>query len=273
MSYIGRLNGPRKEDIMRRLGNEYFGVSPGELERNVEAEQALTEKGKVTPVYVDENSNPFAVFEKKAGDAALLRAYYFLMDERAALGHDFQTAGLPADKPNLSLDYRVRNGLAIKDCKFDGCDLGEPWGFYVTISRNNTSTAKIIHIDDELSIQSHRHRDEIWYLVDGLMAAYRSDAIVDSEVETAKKEMISYMHETIMQPGDAVHISREGVHSARNLHKNGSTLVEVSLGIADEKDIKRFYDKSGRVKLAGVPDGLTAPEVIEFCRELQKRRQ
>jgi|GEM_PF-6154436 len=66
--------------------------------------------------------------------------------------------------------------------------------------------------------------------------------------------------------GTTKYQEEDTVHSAKNMHKEGSVIVEVSLGNADEDDIIRIYDKNGRARLEGIPNNLSIKELINLCR-------
>lgn len=265
MSYIKKVLGPKREDLMRKLGSRYFGISSSELEQAVRREQELTHKGRIEPLLFDNNGNHFVTFNTSRGT----RVYYFGMDEDFGL--------LTIEKPEvteevaqaLTLSYRVKNNLAlVEDKVVVDQDSNKPWGFYTTFARNKQATCKVIGVDNtELSLQAHHNRDEIWFAVSGLLAVYRGEVFQPEDGLIPKVRTIGGLQETIMQPGDGVYIPRMMAHSVRSLHRDGSAFVEVSLGESQEEDILRFYDKSGRVKLEGVPSGLSAPEVIRYCRE------
>lgn len=143
-------------------------------------------------------------------------------------------------------------------------DYKKPWGVYLTFVRNKKCTPKVLGIKDELSLQAHKNRAEIWYLASGKLAVYRG------KVFPSKIKTIANLKEKILQPGDGLLIKKNTAHTAKNLSKDTSIIFEVQIGKAKEKDIIRFYDKNGRIKLKNVPDGLTTPEVIKFCRKIYK---
>jgi len=164
------------------------------------------------------------------------------------------------------IDSRIKKGKNFLESNvIEDLDNNKPWGFYNTLIRNKLSTTKVIGINDELSLQSHKNREEIWYLISGSLAVYRTD-MIEPINDRSKIRMISNLNEKILKPGDGIFIKKNIVHSAKNIHKGGSVIVEVSLGSADEDDITRIYDKNGRVRLEGVPDNLTINELIQFCK-------
>ena len=67
MSYVGNRQGPRKSDIVRRLGPGYFGISPEELDREIEFYLADESTGEVDPVCADRHGRYCLVFNAPAG--------------------------------------------------------------------------------------------------------------------------------------------------------------------------------------------------------------
>lgn len=144
-------------------------------------------------------------------------------------------------------------------------DVSRPWGGYITFARNEPCTPKLLILKDELSVQSHEQRDERWCLVARSIAVYRGD-IKGSVVET-----IAGLEEMVVSPGGIVYIPRRTVHTAANRGDGAALIVEVAYGVAIETDIRRYYDKNGRVTLEGYPAGIGVRKLIALCRERLKR--
>lgn len=101
-----------------------------------------------------------------------------------------------------------------------------PWGNFEQFTHNEQSTVKIITVKDQakLSLQSHKNRDETWIILDGQIKV-----VLDSQTFETK-------------PGDRFEIKRNQKH---RLIGPGRVL-EISHGIFDENDIKRYEDDFGR---------------------------
>ena len=57
------------------------------------------------------------------------------------------------------------------------------------------------------------------------------------------------------------------MHTAGNAGGEEAIIAEFSYGIAEEDDIIRYYDKSGRVKLEGYPPGTSVKDLIKMCKQ------
>lgn len=62
MSFVGNKNGPRKSEIVQKLGPEYFGISIAELAVEIQLYQDDEFNGVVDPVYVDKHGYHFIKF-------------------------------------------------------------------------------------------------------------------------------------------------------------------------------------------------------------------
>lgn len=105
----------------------------------------------------------------------------------------------------------------------------KPWGRFVQYCLNQQTTVKIITVDggQELSLQSHECRAELWVALDpGL------------RVEVDGRTWYPAEGETVWIPAGARH--RLAATAAR------ARLLEISFGHFDEADIKRYADRYGR---------------------------
>jgi mannose-1-phosphate guanylyltransferase/mannose-6-phosphate isomerase len=121
------------------------------------------------------------------------------------------------DIDESSLDYEIYN---------------RPWGFYKTVWLCPESQVKVITIfpNEEISLQSHKLREEHWIIVkgNGIVSLNENEILVES--------------------GSYIHIPKESKHQIKNCSKNNIVFCEVQLGeYFGEDDIKRFYDKYNRV--------------------------
>jgi mannose-6-phosphate isomerase-like protein (cupin superfamily) len=105
-----------------------------------------------------------------------------------------------------------------------------PWGFFRRFTNNEPSTVKIITIkpNEELSLQSHKNREEFWRVIKG---------------------------DGIFEVGEKKYIVEEGIEQSipfKTKHKatagsEGIEILEIAFGDFDEGDIVRYEDKYGRV--------------------------
>lgn len=106
-----------------------------------------------------------------------------------------------------------------------------PWGKFTQYSHNQETTVKIIEVwaGQQLSVQKHKYRDELWVaLDDGLWATLDGKDIM-------------------FRKGHQLYIPRGTVHSIRNIKKDRPLrFLEIAFGHFDEDDIERLEDKYGR---------------------------
>lgn len=103
-----------------------------------------------------------------------------------------------------------------------------PWGLFKQFVLNKKCTVKILELKakEELSLQTHKGRDEQWYFFD------------DGVVQIGKRKIK-------VGEGDIVKIRRNTPH--RIISGNRKTRVlEISFGDFKEKDEVRLEDKYGR---------------------------
>ena len=67
MSFVGNRKGPRKSEIVQKLGPDYFGISMEELEAEIQLYRDDEFHGLVDPVYVDKNRGHFLKFNAPYG--------------------------------------------------------------------------------------------------------------------------------------------------------------------------------------------------------------
>ena len=105
----------------------------------------------------------------------------------------------------------------------------KPWGNFKQFTLNEKSTVKILTIKPKqiLSLQKHKKRKEFWYFLD-------NEAIVTSGNRKIK-----------VKKNDTIIIKKGQKHRIQALSKIVSVL-EISFGEFDEKDIIRFDDIYGR---------------------------
>ncbi|MDQ3953391.1 MAG: phosphomannose isomerase type II C-terminal cupin domain [Actinomycetota bacterium] len=104
-----------------------------------------------------------------------------------------------------------------------------PWGGFRQFAHNALCTVKILTVTDGqiLSLQSHRHRDELWVVLD----------------EGLKVEIDGQEH--LAHPGDEFVIPRGARHRVGSAGGTGR-ILEISFGEFDEDDIERYEDRYGR---------------------------
>lgn len=119
----------------------------------------------------------------------------------------------------------------ILETKFDQ----RPWGYFHQFCENEAVTVKIITVNpgQQLSVQKHKHRDELWIPLDSGLVAIVGGKELEMLVDNGKAF-------------GQVYIPRKTIHSVRNDGKTKARFLEVAFGIFDEDDIERLEDKYGR---------------------------
>ena len=103
-----------------------------------------------------------------------------------------------------------------------------PWGYFKVFLENEKATVKLLLIKkgEELSYQSHKHRDELWHIIFGI------GIVVIDDVKH------------LVEKGDSIKIKRGQKHTMKA--EEDVLILEISKGLFDENDIIRYGDKYGR---------------------------
>lgn len=104
-----------------------------------------------------------------------------------------------------------------------------PWGNFKRFTLNRPSTVKIITVNEgqAISLQTHEHRDEFWYVISG-----------EGTVHIGGNDM----HAT---PGTSFYCHRGEQHRVTG-GTGGTIFLEIAFGDFDERDISRLEDRYGR---------------------------
>ena len=105
-----------------------------------------------------------------------------------------------------------------------------PWGLFRRFTNNFPSTVKIIIVkpNEELSLQSHKKRNEFWRVTRGSGFFVLEDQEVKVGIGDEQNIPVGTKHK--------IKASDEGLE-----------VLEISTGDFDENDIIRYEDKYGRV--------------------------
>lgn len=105
-----------------------------------------------------------------------------------------------------------------------------PWGNFERFTLNESSTVKIITVspDQELSLQTHEHRDEHWRVLVG-----------SGTVVVGEQTLPASVGDTFYIPHGTKHRMAGG--------PTGLQILEIAMGQFDEADITRLEDTYGRV--------------------------
>lgn len=105
-----------------------------------------------------------------------------------------------------------------------------PWGSFERYSLNEVSTVKIIrvHPGQQLSLQRHACRDELWVVLDAGLEVRIGDHV--------ERPLV----------GSEFFIPRGTVHRLACLGERSARLLEIAFGDFDENDIERLEDAYDR---------------------------
>ena len=107
----------------------------------------------------------------------------------------------------------------------------KPWGSYLNLLKGSNFLVKkiLVDVNEEISYQSHKYRDEHWILVDGSL------------------EVINANSTRILKSNDYDFIKRGAKHKIKNIGSSTAVMIEIQFGDKiDENDINRYDDKYGR---------------------------
>ena len=107
-----------------------------------------------------------------------------------------------------------------------------PWGYYINLFEGKKYLTKVIHVNcgGALSVQSHNHRSEHWFIACG------------------KAKVILNESEFILEAGSSIDIPLRAVHSLQNPFEEELEVIETQCGdILSEEDIIRYKDIYGRI--------------------------
>lgn len=104
-----------------------------------------------------------------------------------------------------------------------------PWGGYTILKKTKNHWLKKLFVNKNarLSLQSHRYRDEIWYILSGKIKAQVG------------------ARQTILSVGDFIFVPKNKKHRITGISQ--ACILEVAFGKTLEKDIIRYADDYGRL--------------------------
>lgn len=112
-------------------------------------------------------------------------------------------------------------------------DLSRPWGGFVKFIDNKPCTVKILQIKkgESLSLQSHKLREEFWYLISG-----KIKVTIGRDLKSLKKETL--------KEDEYIFVPKNDLHRIEAL--KFSKILEISIGKFKEGDEIRYEDRYGR---------------------------
>lgn len=149
--------------------------------------------------------------------------------------HDIPEAAICREL-GIEMDFNVGHGGKVQSSSWLTESIrnhheNRPWGSFENHVHRDDWHLKVITIHDgkRTSLQHHKHRKEVWIVVEGTISATVGEA------------------ETILSHGGVIVVEVGEKHRIRAL-KGNAKLVEVSLGYFDEDDIIRHEDDYGRTE-------------------------
>ena len=131
---------------------------------------------------------------------------------------------MPAAGDTTSGDLTA--GDLTRDRSEDVFVVERPWGSFQQLTSGEPVTVKTISVEPghRLSLQTHGHRAEMWYVLDGEL-----DIVVDDRAWTARRD-------------DFVWVPQGAEHRMGNSSAEPARILEIAFGDFDEADIVRLQD-------------------------------
>jgi mannose-6-phosphate isomerase-like protein (cupin superfamily) len=144
---------------------------------------------------------------------------------------------LEVEKAELTPTLKIRRRV-VEELKRNGREehrvhrtVERPWGSYTVLEKGERYQIKrvVIHPNQKLSLQIHRHRSEHWVVISGTARVTRGNDIY-------------YVH-----PNESTYIPVSTVHRLENPGRIPLQIIEVQNGdYVEEDDIERLDDDYGR---------------------------
>jgi mannose-6-phosphate isomerase len=156
------------------------------------------------------------------GHVGLVTAAALASDGHDVIGYEGDTGKIEAREPTTAGTDALRH---LTEVVVDE----RPWGRFRQYTHNRPTTVKLITVEagQQLSLQRHAHRDELWVVLDAGLTVE-----VGGEVTEAVE-------------GAEFFIPRGTVHRVGG-GTSGGRFLEIAFGDFDEDDIERLEDRYGR---------------------------
>lgn len=108
----------------------------------------------------------------------------------------------------------------------------KPWGYYTVLFKMKNICVKkiVVNPNSKLSLQSHKHRSELWFVTSGSGEVVLNDLSIQTDINKT------------------IYIPQNAVHRVSNSGKTKLVFYECQMGeLIDENDILRIDDIYGRV--------------------------
>ena len=135
------------------------------------------------------------------------------------------------EKYNIEMEFNVGGGKIQSSSSLVGGEVVKPWGSYKTFEKGEGYLLKRMTVNpgEILSLQSHDHRSEFWYVLEGIATVECDENVFDiKEYESAN-------------------IPLKSKHRLSNNSNKVLKVIEVQIGnILREDDITRYEDRYER---------------------------
>jgi len=134
-------------------------------------------------------------------------------------------------KYNIKMEFNVGGSKIQSSSSLVSGEIDKPWGSYKTFEKGEGYLLKRMTVlpDEILSLQSHKHRAEHWFVAEGT-----------ATIECNGKTQVVKQYESFFIPLGSK-------HRLSNLSRNILKVVEVQIGdILSEEDITRYDDRYER---------------------------
>jgi mannose-6-phosphate isomerase-like protein (cupin superfamily) len=114
----------------------------------------------------------------------------------------------------------------------------KPWGYYKVLHKEPGYQIKEIMVKSgqRLSLQSHKHRDEHWVIIQGYASIVNGTDLLGNLLSYGKKA------------GEYIFIRRGKKHRVKNVQQEDLIFIEIQTGdYLEEDDIVRYEDDYDRL--------------------------
>ena len=134
-------------------------------------------------------------------------------------------------KYGIEMVFNVGGGKIQSSSSLVGGEVEKPWGGYKTFEKGDGYLLKRMTVNpgEILSLQSHEHRSEFWYVVEGVATVECDDEVFD------------------LKKYESTNIPLQPKHRLSNNSNEVLKVIEVQIGdVLSEEDITRYEDRYER---------------------------
>ena len=135
------------------------------------------------------------------------------------------------EKYGIEMEFNVGGGKIQSSSSLVGGEVEKPWGSYKTFEKGDGYLLKRMTVNpgEILSLQSHEHRSEFWYVSEGVATVECDDNVFD------------------LKKYESTNIPLKSKHRLSNQSDEVLKVIEVQIGnLLSEDDITRYEDRYER---------------------------